>query len=179
LVFRRRRLHFVREDVEQHLRIGIGVDVAQILQEHVALELLGVREIAVVREHQAEGRIHVERLRLGGVVGRPRRRVTAVGDAPVADQIAHIAGAENVAHQPRALVHMEAPALCGGDARRILAAMLEHLQPVIEQLVDWRGGDDPEYAAHGLILPVLEALRQRRRQPRLEGHDRGFQRRGE
>jgi hypothetical protein len=59
-----------------------------------------------------------------------------MGDAPIAHQVAHVAGAEHVAHKPRAFMHVESPALAGGDAGGILAAMLQHLQTVIEQLID-------------------------------------------
>jgi hypothetical protein len=33
-------------------------------------------------------------------------------------------------------------------AGRILAAVLQHQQPVIQQLVDLVPGDDPDYSAH-------------------------------
>jgi hypothetical protein len=38
------------------------------------------------------------------------------------------------------------------DAGRILAAVLQHQQPVIEQLVDRMLGDDPDYPAHRVSL---------------------------
>ena len=124
LVPGRRRLQLMRQDIEQHLGIGIGVDVAQILQKHVALQLLGVGEVAVMRQHDAEGRIDVKRLRLGGIVGGAGRRVTAMADPPIALQIAHVAGAKHIAHQTRALVHMEAPAVGRRDTRGVLTAVL-------------------------------------------------------
>ncbi len=57
-------------------------------------------------------------------------------DARIALQGAHVAGAEHIAHQTVALVQMEGVAVYGGDTRRILPAMLQYLQPVIQQLVD-------------------------------------------
>jgi hypothetical protein len=131
LIFRRSSLQLVGQYVEQYLGIRVGVHVPQVLQEHVALQLLGIRQVAVVREHQAERRIDVKRLRLSGIPCRTRRRIAAMGDAPVADQAAHVAGTEHIAHQARALVHVKTPALRRGDAGRILPAMLEHLQAVI------------------------------------------------
>ena len=65
-----------------------------------------------------------------------------------AEQRAHVAGAEHVAHHAAALVHVEVGAFGRDDARGVLAAMLQHQQPVVEQLVDRVAGDDAEYSAH-------------------------------
>src|SRR5690606_41462095 len=40
-------------------------------------------------------------------------------------------------------------AVGGGDARRVMAAVLEHGQPVVERGRDLGGGDDADDAAHG------------------------------
>ena len=77
-----------------------------------------------------------------------------MGDAHVAEQIAHVAGAEHVAHQAVALVHVEGAALAGDDAGRILAAVLQHQQAVIEQLVDGVFRHYTENSAHGLERPI-------------------------
>ena len=58
-------LELVREHVHQHLGVRAGVDVAPVGAEHLVLQLIGVRQVAVVAEHDAEGRVDVERLRLG------------------------------------------------------------------------------------------------------------------
>ena len=58
-----------------------------------------------------------------------------MGNAGAAGQIAHIAGAEHIAHHAFAFVHMKHIALNGDNARRILAAVLQHLQAVVKQLV--------------------------------------------
>jgi hypothetical protein len=102
-----RALQLMRQDVEQDFGIGIGIDVATIQPEHLALELLGVGQVAVVPENDTEGRVHVKRLRLGKVVGRTGCRIAHMADTPVTRERAHIAGAENVAHQPRALVQVK------------------------------------------------------------------------
>ena len=52
------------EHVEQHFRIGIGVDVAQIGSEQVAAQLIGVGQVAVVRQGDAVGTVYIERLGL-------------------------------------------------------------------------------------------------------------------
>ena len=97
------------------------------------------------------GRVDVERLRLGRVGRRAGGRVAAMGDADVARQRAHVARAEHVAHHAGALVHVEGVVLAGDDARRVLAAVLQEQQPVVEQLVDGRASDDSEDPAHGRL----------------------------
>ena len=51
--------------------------------------------------------------------------------------------------RPLALCMWKRVAFRGDDAGRVLAAMLEHQQPVVEQLVDRRLRDDSENSAHG------------------------------
>ena len=63
-------LELVGEHVDQHLRVRAGVDVA-VGAEHLVLELLGVRQVAVMAEDDAEGRVDVERLRLGALNAEP------------------------------------------------------------------------------------------------------------
>ena len=58
-------LQFVRQYVQQHFRIGIGIDVTQILKEHFLLQLLRVGQVAVMRQYQAKRRIYVKRLGFG------------------------------------------------------------------------------------------------------------------
>ena len=126
--------------------------MAPVLAEQLALELLRVGEVAVVPEHDAEGRVDVQRLRLGRVLGGTGGRVAAVGDAGVAHERAHVAGAEDVAHEPAALVHVERAFVGGDDAGGILAAVLQHQQPVVEQLVDGRLGDYADDSTHASAL---------------------------
>src|SRR6185295_8724344 len=128
----RRALELQSEDVEQDFGIRIGVDVAEIELEQLALQFLAVGQIAVVRERDAERRVDVERLRLE--VGRCRagRRVAAVADARAAHQFAHVARAKDVAHVAGALVHVEDRAFAGDDAGRVLAAVLQQQEPVVE-----------------------------------------------
>ena len=126
--------------------------MAQVLAEQLALELLGVGEVAVVPEHDAERRIDVERLRLGGVLGGTGGGIATVGDADVAHEGAHVAGAEHVAHQAAALVHVERAFVGGDDAGGVLAAVLQHQQPVVQQLVDGRLGDYADDSTHASAL---------------------------
>ena len=141
-------LQFVREHVQQHLGIGIRVDVPEVLAEQVALQLFGVREIAVVAEDDAERGVHIEGLRLRRVVRGACRRITAVADPDGALQVAHVARAEHVAHESASLVHVKCAALRRDDAGGILPAVLKHQQAVVQQLVHWRRGHHSENPAH-------------------------------
>ena len=149
----RRALELEGQHVQQHLGIGIGVDVAEIELEELALQRLAVGEVAVVRERDAERRIDVERLRLELRGRAARGRIAAVADADRAQQVAHVARAEDVAHVAARLVHVKRRAVVGDDAGGVLAAMLQEQQPVVEHLVDRRVGDDAYDSAHVRCSP--------------------------
>ena len=148
LVVCRAFLQLMREDVEQHLRVGIGIDVPQVLAEQIVLQLLRVGEVAVMAEHDAEGGVHVERLRFRTRPGGAGGRITRVRDAGGAAQRPHVACPEHVAHHARALVHVKRGPFGRDDAGRVLAAVLQHQQPVIEQLIDLALCDDSNDSAH-------------------------------
>jgi hypothetical protein len=57
-------LELVREDVEQHLGVRGGVQVAVVLAHDQARQLVGVGQVAVVRQADAVRRVGVEGLRL-------------------------------------------------------------------------------------------------------------------
>jgi hypothetical protein len=140
-------LQLVREHVEQHFGIGIGVDVAAIVLEHLAAQRLGVDQVAVVRERDAERRVHVQRLRLGGTFGTGGR-ITAMTDADAAAQRQHAVAIEHVAHEAAALVQAQAVAVDGGDAGGVLAAVLQDGERVVERRSDFRLADDADDSAH-------------------------------
>src|SRR5690606_9998900 len=122
-----------------------------ILLHDEPLELLRVDEVAVVREADAERRIHVERLRFGRARGA-RRRITHMADADVAAQPQHVALLEHVAHEPVALARVQPAVRLRDDTRRILTAVLQDRQRIVERLVDRLMADDSDYSAH---LPSL------------------------
>jgi hypothetical protein len=150
-------LQFVRQHVEQHLGVRIRVDVPAIDPEHLALELLGIDQIAVMTQRDPERRVDVERLRLLHARCRACSGIADVGDADVAGQIAHVSRAEDLAHHAVALPHRKTGALAGGDASGILPAMLQQLQRVVEQLVHWPGRHYADDAAHELLLNAPSA----------------------
>ena len=141
-------LQFVREHVEQHFRVGVGIDVAQILTEHLLLQYLGIGQVAVVAEDDPERGVDIERLCLPGVERRPRGGITAVSDAGAARERAHVPGAKHVAHHPGPLVHVERLVFRRDDPGCVLAAVLQQQQPVVQQLIDRRLRHHSENAAH-------------------------------
>ena len=140
---------FVRQYVEQHFRVAFGVDVAVVGMRQLHAQSLGVGEVAVMYQHDAERRIHVKRLCFFFVVGRACRRVAHLPQAAVAGQGAHVAGAENIAHHALVLVHEKLAVFLGGDACRILPAVLQQQQGIVKQLVHMVGmhhGDNSTHA---------------------------------
>ena len=145
-------LHLMGENVEQYLRIGIGVEVPQVVLEQLARELLGIGEVAVVCQGDAVGRVNIKRLCQGGARAA-RGRVAHVTDANTAAQGLHMLLAKYVAHQPLALALAETAAVAGHDSRSILAPVLEHSQRVVYIGGDFRFSDDTNQATHaGLPL---------------------------
>ena len=138
----RRALELERQHVEQHLGIRVGVDVAEIELEELALQRLAVRQVAVVRERDAERRIDVERLRFELRRCAAGGRIAAVADAEIADEVAHVARAEDVAYVAARLVQVERVAVARDDARGVLAAVLQQQEAVVQHLVDRRVSDD-------------------------------------
>ncbi|NYH15252.1 hypothetical protein GGD41_002480 [Paraburkholderia bryophila] len=144
------QLQFVREHVEHDLGVGIRIDVAAIDAEHLVFQLLPVGQVAVVREDDAERRVHVERLGFFFARRGTGRRVTHLADTGRAGQAAHVARAEHVAHHAVGLVHVKIAAVRGCDAGGVLTAMLQKQQAVIDQLIDRGMGNYAYDAAHGM-----------------------------
>jgi len=142
-------LELVREDVEQDFRIRRGIEVAQVRLEQLVLEFLGVGEIAVVGHGNPVGRVHVERLRLGGGLG-PRRGIATMPDAHVALQAHHVTGVEHIPNETHRLAHVELAGLARHDPRGILTAMLQHGQPIIEGLIHRAVAHHADDSAHRL-----------------------------
>ena len=141
-------LNLMRENIEQRLRIRMRVDMAQIAGINGADKLIGIGEIAVVRERDAVGRVHIKRLRLGRA-GRARGRVAHMADAIIADEALHLALAENIAHETVVLVQKKTTVpVAGCDPGGILPAMLQNRQRIIKCLVYIRFSNDTHYAAH-------------------------------
>jgi hypothetical protein len=138
-----------RDNVEEDLRVGSGVDVAPLLAQAL-LEVVGVDEVAVVRERDAERVVHVEGLRLR----RARRaggRVAHMADADVAGELGDLLLLEDVADLAVVLVQAQPPVVLCDDAGRILAAVLQGEERLVDGGDRGRalGADDAGDAAHG------------------------------
>ena len=138
----------VRQHVEQHFRVAVGVDVAVVGVKKLGLEHGRVGQVTVVREHQAKRRVDIKGLRFVFAESVARRRVTHLAQADIARQGAHVAGAKNVAHHALGLVHEKFTTQLRDDARRVLAAVLQQQKTVINQLIDRGVTDNTNYSAH-------------------------------
>src|SRR5688572_4239607 len=149
-------LHLAGEDVEQHLGVGAGVQMPEILaHEHVG-QLGGIGEVAVVREADAVRRVDIEGLGLVRAVAS-RRGIAGVPYAHVALEPQHVLLLEHVADQAVVLAQEELALVRGHDARGILAAMLQHRKRIVELLVDRAVTDDADDAAHVSQVPSTAA----------------------
>ena len=84
-----------------------------------------------------------------------------MANADVAFQLHHVVLLEHIAHESRALAHVELAFRRGHDAGRILPAVLQHGQRVIQALIDRRISHDADDAAHARSPPqdAREAVR--------------------
>ena len=125
----------MRQNVQQHFGIGTGIHMAQVFVAHALIQLVGIGQVAVVRQHDAERGADIKRLSLSRAARIACRRIAYMADADMAGQLAHIAGAEHFAHHALPFVHMESGTFQRGNTGRILPPVLQHLQTVIQQLV--------------------------------------------
>ena len=130
------RLQLVRQHVDKQLGVAVGVEVASVDIEKFAGEFARVREVAVVHEDDAVRRVDVEGLRLFFTGCRTPRRVPHVPQAEGAQQAAHVARAVGLAHLPLGLHHVQHAPFGGGDAGRVLPAMLQQGEGVVDLLSD-------------------------------------------
>ena len=142
----------VREHVEQHFGVGIRVEVAVILLLDEAFELVGVDEVAVVRETDAVRRVHVERLRLGNRRAAGRR-ITDVPEADVTAELEHVPLLEHVADEAVALADAQASRVVRHDARGVLASVLQHRERIVDRLIHGLMTDDSDESTHS-ALPI-------------------------
>jgi hypothetical protein len=140
-------LQFVGKHVEQHFRVRFGVQVTPVAVEQLLRELIAVDQIAVVAKGDPVGRVDVERLRFGGIV-HAGRRITHVADADAPGQAGHVSRFEDIPDQAIALVKLDLVAVERGDARGVLAAVLQHGQRVVHQRCSRALADDSHDSAH-------------------------------
>ncbi|KAI3488256.1 hypothetical protein L1887_47795 [Cichorium endivia] len=146
-----RLLQVVGKDVEEHLRVRIGVDVTVGVGIEEATQLVGVDEVAVVGEGDAVGRVDVEGLRL-----RVRRGagggVSNVADAHVSLETRDGVDVKDIADHAVRLALVEAALVAARhDTGGILTAVLEERERLVDlgrsRLVD-RGEEECCDATH-------------------------------
>ncbi len=115
----------VSEHVQQHFRVGTGVDVTQVGFVDLFGQLFNVGQVTVMRQGDAVRRVDVKRLSLGRSRAA-RGRVTDVADTHVADQTLHVTLLKHVTHQAIVLAQEQPAIMAGHDTGSVLAAVLEH-----------------------------------------------------
>ena len=141
------RLKLVREHVQQDLRVRSRVQMAAVVLHDEAFELLGIDEVAVVREANAVRRVDVKRL--GFEVARAAgRRVTGVSEAHIAAQAQHVAFLENIPNETVAPAQMQPATFGRHDSRGVLASVLKHGERIVEPLIDRLLSDDSDDSTH-------------------------------
>ncbi len=93
--------------------------------EQFLLQLRRIGQIAVVRQNNAVWRIDIKRLRFFIAARSPRGRIADLADAACAEQTAHIARAEYIAHHAAGFMHIERMSICSCNARGILTPVLQ------------------------------------------------------
>jgi hypothetical protein len=78
-----------------------------------------------------------------------------VSDTGSAEQFGHVTGVKDIGDQAIAFMEVEAILKKCGNARRVLPAMLQHGQGVIDNLRYWLVSKDTDNATHLLCLPNL------------------------
>ena len=146
---RDRGLQLVGEHVDQQLGVARGVEVPAVLVEQLVGELARVGEVAVVHEHDAVRRVHVEGLRLLLARRRPSSRsARGRGRCCRAARACRGCGTPR-APGPCALTMWKTPLPLGRrDAGGVLPAVLQQEQGVVDLLVDRLAADHSDDAAH-------------------------------
>ena len=118
-------------------------------------ELGGVREVAVMAQgDRACAAVLDERLRVPPL-RRAGRRVTRVADGEVAAQAAELLLVEDLRHEPHVAQRRQPPVVGDGDARGLLAAVLQREQPEVGEPRDVAAGrTHTEEAAHQPAVPM-------------------------
>ncbi len=134
--------------VEQHFGIRVGIDVPQVRLVQLLGQLLDIGQVAVVRQGDAVGGVHVERLGLGRGRGAGGG-ITYMAQPHGADQALHVPLVEHIANQTVFLAQEQPVPVAGHYAGGVLAAMLQDGQSIVERLVDVRLAHYANNATHG------------------------------
>ena len=150
----------LRDEVGHDLRVGLGLE-----RDPVGLQL-GLQLAVVLDDAVVDDREPVGGVRMGvGLVRLAVRRPARVADADRAGQRRLRQLELEVAQLAFGAPALEAPVLQGGDARRVVAAVLEALQRVDDLHRHRLVSEDADDSAHGLF-PAWTRVRPLRSQNR-------------
>ena len=110
--------------------------MAQVFVAYVFIQLFGIGQITVVCQNNAEWGADIKWLSLCATARITCSRIADVRDAGITDQVAHITGTEHFAHHAFALVHMKYIAFGSNNTCCVLTTVLQHLQTIIQHLID-------------------------------------------
>ena len=110
--------------------------MAQVFVAYILIQLFGIGQITIMCQNDTKRRADIERLGLCAAACITGSRIADMCNAGITYQVAHVSGTEHFTHHAFAFVHMKRAALCSHNACRILTTMLQHLQTVIQQLID-------------------------------------------
>ena len=163
----------VRASISPSTSVSLVVSNCTSCCAQLLAQLGRVDEVAVVRQQERTDRGVLEQHRLRvGEPGAAGGAVARVADGDVAVEVVERLLVEDLGHQPHLLDHVHLVAVADPDARRLLAAVLERVQPEVREVGDVLARVvDPEEAA--LLLHPLVAQRDWARGAPGRGHPRG------
>ena len=131
--------------------------------------IVGVHQVAVVADgDRAAVALDQVRLRVRGH-GVARGRVAHVADRPVPGERVEPLRREHVVHQAHALLEADPRPVARRDARRLLAAVLQGVEPHVGEVRGLGVAEDAEEAALVVEVVVLEGQAAERRRPGSSG----------
>ncbi len=139
------------KDIQQDFGVRVGVQVTQVALKQLLGQGICIGEGAVVGKGDAVRRVDVERL-CQRSAGTPRRGVAHMADTDAAAQTLHMVLAKNIAHQPFTFALAKFPTVAGHDPRRILPAVLQHGQCIVNIGGDIRLTNYTDQATHAFFL---------------------------
>ena len=116
-------MELMREHIEQYFRIRVGIEMPLILHKDFFLKRFCVSEIAVVRQSDPVGGVHIEGLGFSGTRATSGW-VANMRNAHAASQLEHVTGVKNITHQTAVFPEMKTISFAGDDACCILATVL-------------------------------------------------------
>ncbi len=143
-------LELSSKDPQECFGIGIGVAVEMIILLKFFAQLGVVCEIAVVHECNTVRRVCKKRLGVPNLCSRSCSGVAGLCDTHVPHQLLEGCLVVGLAHIADAAYDMETAVECG-DTGRVLAAMLEVNQSLIQLSCDRFAGGNTNDATHGLM----------------------------